>query len=314
MAVVRLIKPAPALPRFPHLYTSQELVDLEIKHLWLMEDLLPVGGRLLIHGKQGIGKSFLGLRMALAIASGGYLFGQWKCHPRGRSVLYVQADLPEVMWSERAKRLSQYWPWWTKAPIHHYRPSNFDIMTVEEDEEEVAALQSREPCVVIWDVLGAIEHEREEMHVPSMIYKKMETLFPSAAHILYHHDRKETEYSADLDPAEMFSGMKGWINFVVAAWHLTENKQNLGNLTLVVTKNNCGMKNQKLILKPDHDTLLPVRTADFDVVPEVIDYWRTVNNIGERLQRLERERLRQYLLASGVASTERIAHALERLT
>ena len=53
---------------------------------WLIDDLLPVGGVVMLSAKPKMGKSFLAIQLALSVASGGEFLG-FQAHKR-RNNLY----------------------------------------------------------------------------------------------------------------------------------------------------------------------------------------------------------------------------------
>lgn len=70
---------------------------------WLVEHILPVGGLLNLYGKPKIGKSYLGLGLALAVSNGGKFLDQ-DVKTTGR-VLYVQVDTPRGIWASRLESI-----------------------------------------------------------------------------------------------------------------------------------------------------------------------------------------------------------------
>jgi hypothetical protein len=292
------------------LYTTDELLKERIAYRWVLDNLLPVGAKLLFHGREGLGKSVTALGLALAVLEESHLFGTWQAHPR-RSVLYIQADLPKILHRDRIDRLCKLWPWVRGLPLYHYCPPFFDVMRLDDDDALTGQLRDTNPCLVIWDVLRAVEHLREEEHVPGIVYGQMQHLFPESAHVIVHHDKKVTEASAQglLDPREAFSGMKGWINLVISAWHLEENGK---YLRLSTTKNNCGIKPQPIVLQQDEKTLLPF--CKQNILGEAITRWRMLHRCNPRkLTPGERERLKRYLHAGMIASTGTVERLVEGL-
>jgi hypothetical protein len=78
----------------------EELLARDIKpREMLLDPIIPEQGLVLLYSYRGIGKTFLGLGIGLAVASGaGFL--RWKA-PRPRSVLYIDGELPAITVKER---------------------------------------------------------------------------------------------------------------------------------------------------------------------------------------------------------------------
>ena len=70
-------------------FLSLELPEREL----LLAPILPKQGLVMLHAARGIGKTFMGLSMAYAVASGGGVFGRWQA-PAPARVLYVDGEMP----------------------------------------------------------------------------------------------------------------------------------------------------------------------------------------------------------------------------
>ena len=79
----------------------KEFLRLELPKRGLVIDpILPERGLMLVHAYRGIGKTYLALGMAAAVASGAK-FLRWQA-PRARRVLFVDGELPAATLRERA--------------------------------------------------------------------------------------------------------------------------------------------------------------------------------------------------------------------
>ena len=291
------------------LCTVDDLLEEDFHHQWLLEHLLPTGAGLLFHGKRGCGKSLLAVALAIAVLNEARFFSSWQTRKRG-SVLYVQADLPPVMQQERIQRIMGQLPWVREQDLYFYFPETLDVTRLDEDDELTGALQETDPGLVIWDVLRKIHRMREEVHVPAQVYGSTQYLFPDSGHMYLHHDKKWTKDRAEgyLDPSEDFSGVGPWLDLVVSGWHLEEESK--GKYSLSTTKNNCGPETNKILLRRDPDTLLPV--LRLPKIQEEIRYWRAAHECNPRgLRRSEREKLRRYLLSSFVGAAMTVERMVE---
>lgn len=80
--------------------TAQEFILSEIKpRPMLLDPVLPAQGLAMLYSKRGIGKTYLALGLAAAVASGGQ-FLRWRA-PQSHHVLYVDGELPAITLQER---------------------------------------------------------------------------------------------------------------------------------------------------------------------------------------------------------------------
>jgi hypothetical protein len=110
-----------------YLVTADELLTTEWNEpAWAVPDLLPTGLTILA-GKPKIGKSWLGLQIARAVATGGTMFGR----PVKRApILYLALEDPPRRLSDRMRK--QGWPLGTEA----------DFMTIGEFASRLGNLEN----------------------------------------------------------------------------------------------------------------------------------------------------------------------------
>ena len=90
---------APKPPLLRALSVS-ELLTLDVQpREMILAPILPTQGLAMLYSKRGVGKTYLSLGMAVAVASGGS-FLRWKAD-RPRTVLYVDGEMPAVTIKER---------------------------------------------------------------------------------------------------------------------------------------------------------------------------------------------------------------------
>ena len=70
----------------------------------LLSPILPERSLAMLYAPRGVGKSWLGLSIGLAVAAGESLL-RWSA-PRQRNVLYVDGEMPLVSLQERLKEIS----------------------------------------------------------------------------------------------------------------------------------------------------------------------------------------------------------------
>lgn len=71
---------------------------------WLVEDILPTSGGLLLYGDPKVGKSYAALQLACCLTSGCEWLGFHV--PQPMRVVYVQLDTPRTLWAARVEQLS----------------------------------------------------------------------------------------------------------------------------------------------------------------------------------------------------------------
>lgn len=66
----------------------------------LLAPWLPCQGLGMIYAPRGVGKTFVALHVAYAVASGGELFGRWKA-PKPATAVYIDGEMPAISMQER---------------------------------------------------------------------------------------------------------------------------------------------------------------------------------------------------------------------
>lgn len=275
--------------------SAHELLAQWQSYRWLLHPILPLGGRAILYAKRGVGKSQLALAMALCVLQEGRLFGRYRAEKHG-TVLYVQVDLPIIMQQERLRHVQGIYP--QLADLNFWMPSYLDVTTLHEDSRTVETLRKSAPCFVIWDILRHIHPLEDSDLAAALVYRRSVELFPGAAHLYIHHDKKTIPEQDLLDPTESFSGSGFWLNSVLTGMHLE--KESDERMKLTFTKNNtCGAQGQ-IALRRDAQTLLPFLLMGS--LAEEAQRWRSEHRANQRtLSAVEKARLKQHLLASFIS-------------
>ena len=106
LANVKPLKGAASLP--PGIFSAADLQHREFPPIkWIVPDVLPEGLTLLA-GKPKLGKSWLALDMALAVAGGGSVLGR-ECDPG--AVLYLALEDNQRRLQRRLQRLEPHFDW-----------------------------------------------------------------------------------------------------------------------------------------------------------------------------------------------------------
>ena len=125
--------------------TKRKLVAINIKDFLLRElpprellldPILPKQGLVMIHAMRGVGKTFIALGIAYAIA-GGSKFLKWKASKSSR-VLYLDGEMPAVVMQERLARIVKV------DPIDLFDSENLKIITPDLQDGSLPDLSSLE--------------------------------------------------------------------------------------------------------------------------------------------------------------------------
>lgn len=278
------------------LWTADQLARHHFAHSFLVEPIILRGGINLLHGKRGIGKSHFAMTLAACISEQGALFGKYPTHPLG-PVVYVQADVPPWLTQGRLRRAQTIYPF---KNVLFYFPTSFNLAAMNHQTPLVQEVQSHNPSLVIWDTLRKIHRgNSNDDDVPSMIYGLARDLFPKAAHLFIHHDKKTIVDQDQLDKEEEFRGSGAWIDDAHTGMHLVEVARN--TLMLYFTKTNACEEQPSVGLTLSLETLLLYSAPD--TASRLAAWYRGKYPSGSPTE------LERYLLASFVGGP-RIARAL----
>lgn len=102
----------------------------------LLEPWLPAQGLAMLFAPRGVGKTFVALHVAYAVASGGSLFGRWQA-PAPRRVVYLDGEMPARAMQERLSGIVQ-------AFEAEARPDDLTLVTPDLQEFGMPDLSSQE--------------------------------------------------------------------------------------------------------------------------------------------------------------------------
>ena len=83
----------------------RDILAMEVKHDWLIEDLLERQDRLILTGTEGVGKSYLTRQLAICMAAGAHPFTGQPIEPR--RVLVIDAENSERQWARNTRYLTE---------------------------------------------------------------------------------------------------------------------------------------------------------------------------------------------------------------
>lgn len=172
------------------------------QNTWVVENILPVGGGLLLFGDPKVGKSFAALQLAECLATGQPWLGFHV--PRQVPCVYVQLDTPRTLWADRVDKLVRAGHEGLKTVYFADRDSlnthPFDITNPDHFRLLSTALATVKPVVVVIDTLRE-SHSGEENDSTAMqkVISHLEAVVKPAALVLVAHSRKSNpEHGHDL--------------------------------------------------------------------------------------------------------------------
>jgi RecA-family ATPase len=168
---------------------------------WLVENLLPTGGAMLLFGDPKVGKSYAALQLACCLTSGVDWLGF--AVPRACKVVYVQLDTPRSLWAKRVEELAA-----SGHPVEgvHFADREtlntfpFDILNQEHFNRLTDALHELKPGAIILDTIRE-SHSGDENDSTAMqeVVARLDAAVKPASLILISHARKSNpEYGYDL--------------------------------------------------------------------------------------------------------------------
>lgn len=224
--------------------------------LYLCEPILPSGGRAMLHGQPGLGKTQLALTLAIAVAQGEDFLG-FPCH-QGPAAFF-QLDTPEELFQDRLRRA---FGWKDDGSSHPLPP--IQVVTASYGEqvgewlrrmpEAVEEVRELEPALIVVDSLTQT-HEMDEntMEAAKYVYTSFQRLFPRSAILYIHHDRKSD--GAELVGDQAYSGHNAWMRPMDVGLHLVKSKEGpLLQFSKIRTEDRSKLPPMPLAM--DKDTLL----------------------------------------------------------
>ena len=149
-----------------------ELLKMDLpprKHI--ISPWLPEQGLAMIHARRGVGKTYVALSIALAVASG-KSFLRWNVEaPRG--VLYIDGEMPAVTMRDRIIRLGTKNDWIPKAdfkiinPDLQSNPLSLPNLALKEGQESVNKLLTEDIKLIIVDNISCLVRGTQENEASS---------------------------------------------------------------------------------------------------------------------------------------------------
>jgi RecA-family ATPase len=179
---------------------------------WIIDQLLPVGGALYLHGMPKVGKSLLSLGAAQSIAGAATNWLGFPVRVHGR-VLYVQIDMSPTLWHTYIMRvLDSGKTMGNLFLIDRMELPNYTLNLQRPKDAEwlKGQVDMVQPEVIILDTLRSLHSgEENDNTIMSNLYEKILGIIGPRALILVHHSRKPgllTDLIADARGATSVAG------------------------------------------------------------------------------------------------------------
>jgi len=132
----------------------------------IIPDFLPVGGKVALNGAPKVGKSFLALQMAQAVADGSTFLGKPVTVPG--PVMYFQLDTPPGLWKKRLLDIQNHGflidgqhGLYFSDPFDRHTPNRVDIFNTNHFNWMADQIAAVNPILIVLDVLAKM-HTRNE--------------------------------------------------------------------------------------------------------------------------------------------------------
>ena len=218
---------------------------------WLIDDLLPVGGVVMLSAKPKMGKSFLAIQLALTVASGGEFLG---FQAQKHEVLYIDLETSQRSMKNRISMMTADAPkgLYLMTPQEVFEFGN--IGNGFESQVDYFLESHKGVKLVIVDTYGLIKGSRPSQYVYRQEYGEISHLNSWARKkgftlVLIHHQNKQDDYA---NPVQGISGSTGITGGLQAYYILSKR-----DYTDKMTKLTIGGKEimeRDIFIQPESDT------------------------------------------------------------
>jgi RecA-family ATPase len=183
--------------------TVDQYTDLQRPNLsWLIHGLIPRPSMMMLMGPPKVGKSWLAMDIARAVAGGKDFLGRKTIQGR---VLYIQQDTSEAVWRDRLSKQINLFGISFPPDLLMVHPDDthhpMDILKPESRMWMTKAMLEVKPALVVIDVLREI-HNADENDSTGMklVGDYLGAIFSGVALLLVHHMKKIPAEVSNPDP------------------------------------------------------------------------------------------------------------------
>lgn len=171
---------------------------------WIINNVLPVGGKLNIYGKPKTGKSMIGLQLASAIASGKKEWLSFGISTHG-PVAYFQLDTPRSLWMDRVKHLRNYGVDFSNVHFADSQDSPYPFDILQPDSffwlrDNVGLMNPKPPVLIIDTIREMHSGSEDESAQMKKVIAQVETACPGTAVVFVSHSRKGNPQNFGMQP------------------------------------------------------------------------------------------------------------------
>jgi hypothetical protein len=193
----------------PKSYLYDDYIQLPGQEFeWLIDPIVPVGGKVLIYAESKVGKSFAALQLAAAVSGTEPDWLGLRPNTTG-PVLYIQLDTPSGIWKERIRdsvAAGDLKPQKTYFADKETFDWPFDITNPDNWVSLRTECDRIKPVMVIIDVIREFHGGNEDKNdVMREVIQRLEAAVRPAALVLIGHNKKpNAEY-----PSNLINGWRG---------------------------------------------------------------------------------------------------------
>ncbi len=227
---------------------------------FLIDPYIPRQSTIFMWGDTSIGKSPLTWHLARSVACGTSFFGLPATLGR---VLYLEVDTPERVVVPRLQKLRSPMnddTWHENLTWVFDESFSVPIMVAAKNDTttRLGELQDAfEPDLVVINTCRKIHSfDDKDSATPARVYNYFRVMFPQAATLFVHHERKQSrDPESRENAAESFSGSKAWINDAQVGLQLVtfRPKHGKANLRLLHWKSQVSEKVRALEMQLEDD-------------------------------------------------------------
>jgi len=185
-------------PRYYHgLITARDLANIKFpEEPWLIKNILYSQGFCFIYGAEGIGKSFIALSMAIAVATGNLWLGRFKTSKTNVLVLDKENPLPLIAKRFRHFRNSENAGkniFWLKRP-ELFRLTEANGEPTEFAKSLISSIEADNIGLIIFDsFVDFIEGNESSAIDTQVFFNTIRSLYPNVGYVVLHHENKPSQ-------------------------------------------------------------------------------------------------------------------------
>lgn len=175
-----------------NVYTGREFMGLAVPtYLYLVTPIVPVNAVIFLYGKFAVGKSPFTWHMAQSIATGQPFLGM----PTSKAmVAYIDVDTPWTMIQKRWREVD-FTPEFVIVEGQSFDCLRFGSGLESYRQPYEALIQCRKQfnprLVIVNTLMKTHDSIVKNPNLPKDVYNKWQQLFPDAALLFIHHDKKD---------------------------------------------------------------------------------------------------------------------------